>query len=135
MAAHPTNGGTGVSTPALVRSIAGDTATLFRKEVELARLEIVEALVARVKAGAAMAAAGVMALLAIGFLGAASAAALDGVMRPWASRLIVAVAFLFIGGIAVALGTMRAKTTPMAPQKTVETVKEDIEWARTQLKR
>ena len=38
------------STLELVRGIANDTGTLVRKELELARIEIVEAVVARVKA-------------------------------------------------------------------------------------
>jgi putative superfamily III holin-X len=122
------------STPKLVRSIATDSATLVRKEVELARQEMIEALVARVKAATAMIVAGIVSLIAIVFGGAAAASALDTVMEPWASRLVVAGGFLLTAAIAAVAGMAR-KAPPFAPEKTVETVKEDIEWAKTQLKR
>jgi hypothetical protein len=123
------------STLQLLRSISGDTVTLVRKEVELARQEIVEALVARAKGAAALAAAGVMGLFILAFLGLAAAAALDNVVRPWASRLIVAGGFLLVAGGASIFGIGRMKRPSMAPEETRRTVKEDVEWARAQLKR
>ena len=119
----------------LLRSIATDSATLVRKEMELARQEIVEAVSARIKAALAAAAAGVLALMALGFFALAGATALDNVMRPWASRLVVGGIFaaMAIGGMA--FGALRAKRPPLAPEETKRTVKEDVEWARTQLKR
>ena len=123
------------STPQLVRSIANDTATLVKKEVELARQEFVEAIVARLKAAAAMLAAGLFVLFAVIFLGSAAAYALESAVSPWAARLIVGGGFLLLAGLAAAIGLFRAKRPPMKPEMTVETVKEDIEWAKAQLKR
>jgi len=94
-----------------------------------------EALIARAKAAGALAAAGVVALLSVVFGAAAAAAALDRVMPAWASRLVVAGAFLVLSMLALAIALVRAKAPPLAPEKTVETVKEDLEWARAQLKR
>ena len=119
----------------LVRAIASDTSTLVRKEVELARIEIMEAVSARLKAAGAMAAAGIAALMALAFGGAAAAHALEGSVSAWAARLIVAGGFLFIAMLAVAIGIARAKRPALKPEKTVETVKEDVEWAKAQLKR
>lgn len=123
------------SMPELMRSIASDTATLVRKEVELARGEMMEAISARLKAAGAMAGAGVAAFVALIFLGAAAATALDEVVSPWAARLIVGGGFLLLAALAVAMGLMRAKSPSLKPEKTVETVKEDVEWAKAQLKR
>lgn len=123
------------SMPELMRAIATDTSTLVRKEVELGRREIMEAVTARLKAAGAMAAAGVMALLVLVFGGAAAVRALDGNVAPWASPLIVAGGFLVIAAVAVAVGMARMKSPSLAPEKTVETVKEDVEWAKAQLKR
>ena len=122
------------STPRLVRSIASDSATLVRKEAELARHEVVEAIVARARAAALFMIAAVVSLIAVIFAGGAAAHALDKVMEPWTSRLVVSGGFLLIAAIAVVIGVAR-KAPPMKPEKTVETVKEDIEWAKTQLKR
>ena len=123
------------SMPELMRAIATDTSTLVRKEVELARREIMEAVTARLKAAGAMAAAGVMVLMVLVFGGAAAVRALDGRVAPWASPLIVAGGFLILAALAVAIGMARAKRPSLTPEKTVETVKEDVEWAKAQLKR
>ena len=123
------------STLQLIRSIAGDTSTLVRKEVELAKQEITEAITARLKAVAAMAVAGVLALFVLAFLGAAAAKALDDVVAPWLSRLIVAGGFLLLAGIGAMFGMRRVKKPPLAPEETKRTVKEDVEWAKAQLKR
>jgi putative superfamily III holin-X len=123
------------STVELLRSIATDSGTLVRKEMELARHEIVEAVSARIKAALAAATAGVLALMALGFFALAAATALDNVMRPWASRLVVGGAFAVLAIGALAFGALRAKRPPLAPEETKRTVKEDVEWARTQLKR
>lgn len=119
----------------LIRSIAADTSTLVRKEVELAKQEIKEAIAARVKAVAALAVAGALGLLTLVFLGAAGAWALDGVLRPWAARLVVAGGFLLLAGGAALFGLGRMKRPPLAPEETKRTVKEDVRWAKAQLKR
>jgi NADH:ubiquinone oxidoreductase subunit 6 (subunit J) len=80
-------------------------------------------------------AAGVLALFVVGFFGLAAAEALDGLMRPWASRLVVAVFFLLLAGIAVLFGKQRAKRPSLTPEETKRTVKEDVAWAKRQLKR
>jgi uncharacterized membrane protein YqjE len=123
------------STIGLVRSIATDSSTLVRKEIELARLEIMEAVKARVVGAAALGAAAVFGLLLVIFLGAAAAAALDLVFARWLSRLIVAGGFLLMAAVAAMFGLRKMKKPPIAPEETKRTVKEDVEWAKAQLKR
>ena len=123
------------STVQLIRSIATDTSTLVRKEIELGKQELQEAIKARVKAAAALAVAGVMGLFVLGFLGAALAQALDNAMAPWLSRLIVAAAYALIAVMGVVFGLRKVKRPSLAPEETKRTVKEDVEWAKTQLKR
>lgn len=121
------------STVELIRTITADLSMLARKEVELARQEVQEGLMARAKAAGALAAAAILVLFVVGFLGLAAAEALDGVMRPWASRLVVAGGFLLLAGAAVLVG--RAKQPPLTPKETKRTVKEDVQWAKRQLTR
>lgn len=97
------------STPELLASIATDSATLIAKQVELARHELVESVTGKLKAAGAIAAAGVLGLLALVFLGSTAASALDLVLEPWASRLVVAGAFLLITMVAVAFALRKAK--------------------------
>jgi len=123
------------STMELVRDIAADSSTLVRKEVELAKQELMEAVVARLMGAGVLAAAGLFAIFLVGFLGLAAAAALDLVLPAWAAALIVAGAFALLAAPAALFGTRKMKKPPMAPEETVRTVKEDVEWARAQLKR
>jgi hypothetical protein len=119
----------------LVRDIASDTSMLVRKEIELGKQELLEAIAARLKAAGAMAAAGVFGLFMVGFLALAAAAALATIMAAWAAALIVAGGFFLLMGPAVLFGLRRMKAPSLAPEQTVRTVKEDVEWARAQLKR
>ena len=123
------------STLELLRSISTDTVTLVRKEVELARLEIVEAITARLKAAGAIAAAGMLGLFVLAFLALAAASGLDRVLPSWASRLIVAGGFLLLAVGAIAFAARRFKQPPLTPAETKRTLEEDVEWARQQLKR
>ncbi|HEX9312546.1 MAG TPA: phage holin family protein [Actinomycetota bacterium] len=119
----------------LLRAIGTETATLVRKEAELARQEMIQAVTARLMAAGAAAAAGLMGLFVLAFLALAAAAALDNVMRPWASRLIVAGGFMLIAAAAGLVTLRKIKRPPMKPEETVRTVREDVEWAKAQLKR
>ena len=123
------------STLQLVRDIATDTATLVRKEVELARQELMTAVMARLKASGALAAAGAMALFGLIYLGIAAGAALSIVLPRWLAWLIVGGAFFVLAGGAALFGLRKLKHPPMAPEETKRTVKEDVEWAKAQLKR
>ena len=124
-----------VSTFKLVGQVAGDVGTLVKKEVELARQEVMEGVTARLKAAAAFAAIGVIAMFIVGFLAAAGAAALDLVLPTWAALLIVAGVFVLVAVLAFLFARARLKSPPLAPEKAKETIKEDVEWAKAQLRR
>jgi membrane protein len=123
------------STVELIRSIAADTGSLVKKEVELARKEVTEAVTARIKGVAAMATAGVLGLIALVFLATAGAWALALVMPNWAAWLIVGGVFLLLAGGAVLFGKARMRSPTFSPEETKRTVKEDVAWAKQQLKR
>ena len=79
-------------------------------------------------AGAAV--AGLLALIA---LTAVLIAALDTAMPLWLAALIVTVLWAAIGAVLAARGRKELqKAAPPVPEQTVETVKEDIQWAKTQ---
>jgi inner membrane protein YhjD len=123
------------STLELIRGIASDTGTLVKKEVELAKQEIAEGVVTKAKAAGAFGAAGVMALFAVGFIGMAGAWALSRVLPIWAGFLIVGGVFLAIAGTAALIGKRGMSQSSVAPEKTKQTVKEDVEWAKEALRR
>lgn len=119
----------------LVRAIAGDTSTLVRKQVELAKQEVVEGVAAKAKGAAALAVAAILGLFVVNFLGLAAAYGLQLVVAPWLAKLIVAGGFLLLAAIAGLIGLRVLKKRSIAPEETKRTVKEDVEWARAQLKR
>ena len=123
-----------LSTPQLVGRMAGDVGLLVRKEVELARQEITEGISAKLQGGAAFAVAGALGLFVLGFLLAAGAAALDLVLPLWAALLIVAGVVLVLAAVAAAFGRSRMRR-PVRPEETKRTIREDMEWARAQLRR
>src|SRR5207247_11273324 len=86
------------STIELVKDIAADASSLFRKEVELAKQELLEAITARLLAVGAMAVAGVFGLFMLVFLALAAAAALDIIFPAWLAALVVAGGFGLVGG-------------------------------------
>ncbi len=115
----------------LLRELANETTTLVRQELDLAKAEM------REKAGKAgpgfgmWGAAGVTGLLALGSLTAFLILALDGAMPNWLAALIVGLVYSAIAGVLYARGKHRVEEAGSpVPEKTIETVKEDVQWAK-----
>lgn len=120
--------------PELIRSIGSDLSLLVRQQVELAKQEAREIAAEKAMGGGLLAAAAVLGLFFLGFLGLASAAALDLVMPRWAALLIVGGVYLVGAVIAAAMGRS-ALAAQASPERTKQTVKEDVEWAKRRLTR
>jgi MFS family permease len=127
------NGGRG--TGPLLRSIAADLSTLLSKQIELAKQEIGEMVSTRAQAVGVFAAAAILGLFVVGFLGLTAAEALDLVMPRWAAMLIVAGVFGILATIAVVVARARMRSAAAKPELTQRTLKEDVQWAKQQLKR
>jgi membrane protein len=131
--AASTNGGRG--TGPLLRSIAADISTLVSKQIELAKLEIGEMVGTRAKAIGVFGAAAVLGLFVIGFLGMAGAEALDLVLPRWAAMLIMAAVFGVLAAVAIVAARGWLRSSASKPELTQESLKEDVQWAKQQLKR
>ena len=123
------------STGELVKQLSEQTTTLVRKEIELAKAELsAKGKVAGEGAGM-FGGAAVIGLLALGALTAVIIALLDKAMDFWIAALIVAVVYGAIAAVLALTGRDRVKKgMPPAPEQTVETVKEDVQWAKNQAK-
>jgi uncharacterized membrane protein YqjE len=119
----------------LLRELSEQTSTLVRQELELAKAEISQK-GKQAGVGAGMfGGAGVAGLLALGALTAFVIALLDTAMKTWLAALIVAVIWAAVAGVLAITGRTRIKeAAPAAPEQTIETVKEDVEWAKTRAK-
>jgi Putative Actinobacterial Holin-X, holin superfamily III len=118
----------------LLRSIGTDLSLLVRQQVALAKEEMRGIAAEKATGGALLAAAAVFALFVLGFASLAGAAALDLVLPRWAALLIVAGIYLVLAVIAVLIGR-NALAAPATPERTKQTVKEDLEWAKRKLQR
>jgi MFS family permease len=129
-------GGNGArGTGPLIRSIASDVSLLVTKQIELAKQEIGEMVGTRAKAIAVIGVAMVLGLFVIGFLGLAGAEALAEAVPRWAAMLIVAGVFALLAGIAIVLARSWLRSAATKPDLTTTTLKEDVRWAKQQLKR
>lgn len=123
------------STGELVKQLSEQTTTLVRKEIELAKAELsAKGKVAGEGAGM-FGGAAVIGLLALGALTVMIIALLDKAMDLWVAALIVALVYGAIAAVLALRGRDRVKKgLPPAPEQTVETVKEDVQWAKSQAK-
>jgi len=123
----------GNSTGELVKQLSEQTSTLVRKEMELAKAELAEkGKTAGIGAGI-LGGAGVAGLLALGALTATLILVLAETMDAWVAALIVTVIWGAVAGILALTGRDRVREgMPPAPEQTVESVKEDVQWAKTQ---
>jgi uncharacterized membrane protein YqjE len=115
----------------LLQQLASETTTLVRQELDLAKAEM------REKAGKAgpgfgmWGAAGATGLLSLGSLTAFLILALDGAMPNWLAALIVALVWAAVAGVLYLRGKRRVEEAGSpVPEKTIETVKEDVQWAK-----
>jgi uncharacterized membrane protein YqjE len=115
----------------LLKELSQETSTLVRKELELARAELLEQGKKAGMGAGLLGGAGVAGLLTLMSLTALAVLLLDKAMDIALAALIVTVVWAAIAGVLALQGRNRLQeATPPAPQ-TVDTVKEDVRWAKT----
>ena len=116
----------------VLKDIIGNVQEMVRSEVRLAKVEIREEASKTARAGAMLAAGGVIGLMAAGFLLVCIAQLLDLVMPDWAAALLVGSALGITAAVLLTNG--RANLRMPVPDKTIENVKENVEWMKNQTK-
>ena len=117
----------------LFSELAGETSTLVRQEVALAKTELTQ------KAGqvgrnvAYLAAGGAVAYAALLAFMAAAIVVLAKLMPWWASALVVGAVAAIAAGIILFAGYYGLKDTDPVPRQTVETLKEDAQWVKEKM--
>ncbi len=117
----------------LFSELSADMSELLRQEVALAQAEM-SGKVSKIAAGAGMAAGGgmlayaglILLLIAISFF-------LTQWMVFWIASGIIAIVALVIGLILLQVGRSRIQNTSVTPDKTIESLKQDVEWAKEQV--
>jgi MFS family permease len=126
----PSNGRS-ASVAELVNRLSEQTSRLAHLEVELAKAELMQK-GRRAGLGAGMVSgASVFGLFALGALVAAAIIGLGQAVAPWLAALIVAAALGLLAGIIALAGARTvAQAVPPIPEQTVETVRQDVEYAK-----
>jgi hypothetical protein len=132
--AADTRGGpaTDASMAELVKQLSEQTSRLARQEVDLAKAELA---VKGKRAGVGLGmfgGAGMVGLYALGALVAAAVLGLATAVTAWLAALIVAVVLGAIAGLLALQGRSKVQQAiPPVPEQTTESVKEDVQWAKT----
>jgi Putative Actinobacterial Holin-X, holin superfamily III len=116
----------------VAKELTSDLSLLVRQELALARAEMTEKGRTAAPGLGMFGGAGVMALSAAGALTAFLVLVLSLFLPDWAAALIVGAVFAAVAYVLVQRGKERVADagTPV-PEQTIETVKEDVEWAKT----
>ncbi len=114
----------------LLSDVTTEIATLFRKEVELAKAETSEQVSRAAKAGGMLGAAAVIGFLDLILFSFAAAWALSEVVPEGVAFLIVGVVFAVVAGALAMAGKKRLATVNPVPDQTIETVKQDVQVAK-----
>jgi hypothetical protein len=118
----------------LFGELSQDMTILFRQELQLARAEMSEKIsrvtsnLVSVIAGGFVTYVGTLALVAALILGLRELAEIP----PWVSALIVGALFATAGYVMLNRGLKELKRVDLAPRRTVETLKDDVQWAKEQ---
>jgi F0F1-type ATP synthase assembly protein I len=115
----------------LFADLGSELGALVRKELDLAKTEARREVRTAGQGAAAFAAAAVAGFLMLMFLSSAVAWLLDQWMNTALAFLIVAIIWAIVAAVAFVMGRQRLQTVEPIPQ-TVETIKEDVEWAKQQ---
>jgi hypothetical protein len=118
----------------LFSDLSRETTTLVRQEVQLAKAELTQSAteaargIGMLVAGGAVAYAGLLFLLLAIVFGLIEAG-----WDAWLSALVVGLVVVAIGAFLVLRARESLKPANLAPRRTIETLKEDQEWAKEQI--
>jgi MFS family permease len=116
----------------LVKQLTEQTSRLARQEVELAKAELA---IKGKRAGLGLGmfgGAGAFGFYAVGALVAAAVLGLATAVAAWLSALIIGALLAAIAGVLALQGKTKVQqATPPVPEQTTESVKEDVQWAKT----
>ena len=114
----------------VLRDILRNLQEIFRSEVRLAKVEFREEARQAAASAAWIAAGTIGALSAWAFLLWTIAFALSTRMSMWAATLVLAVVLACVASVLMAAGIRRVKRIHPIPERTIASIKENVEWMR-----
>jgi hypothetical protein len=117
----------------LFSELARELSTLVRQEVQLAKTEIGQKVSSVGKNAAFLVAGGLLAFVGFQALVAAAILALSQIVEPWLAAVIVGGVLMLVASALAMKAISSMKKESLAPKHTVETLKEDAQWAKQQM--
>ena len=116
----------------ILSDIISNVQGIVRSEVRLAKAEMQEEGIKAGKAAGIAVSGAVLALYALGFLLLTCFFALELAIAPWLAALIVTAVVGVIAAVLITFGMKRMKRVEPRPEKTIRSIKENLEWAKNQ---
>ena len=116
----------------LFSELAQETSTLVHQEVNLAKTEMSQKASRAGKHAGVLATGGALAYAGLLAILAAVIVLLDNIMPLWVSALLVGLVVAVVGYLLVRRALDALKREDFAPRQTMETLKEDQQWAKDQ---
>jgi uncharacterized membrane protein YqjE len=130
----PQNAPNGRSIAEVLQNIIADVQEIVRSEFRLAKAEIQEETAKVARSGVPLIVGLLLGLYALGFILLAVVHALSIVVDAWLAALIVGFGVGVISLILTSVGRNRLKGVKVVPGKTIGTVKENMQWAKHQIR-
>jgi putative superfamily III holin-X len=119
----------------LFGDLSRQLSTLIRQEITLARTEMTSQLGSAGRGAAMIGAGGALAHAALlGLLVAIALLLIDAGITPWLAALIVAIVTAAAGGALIAYGRTEIQRTDLTPRRTIDTIRDDADWAKERVK-
>jgi Putative Actinobacterial Holin-X, holin superfamily III len=116
----------------VAKELTSDLSLLVRQEIDLAKAEMTQKGRTAAPGLGMFGGAGIVALCAAGAIAASLVLVFALFLPDWAAALIVGTALAAVAYVLIKQGKERvAEAGKPVPEQTIETVKEDVEWAKT----
>jgi uncharacterized membrane protein YqjE len=118
----------------VLEDVVSNVQGIIRSEVRLAKAEIQEETVKAGKAARIVGFGVVLAVYGLGFLLLTCLYALETAITPWFAALIMMLLVGIPAAVLVIAGIKRMKRVDPRPDKTIRTIRENLEWAKDQMR-
>ncbi len=124
----------GRSVPEVLQDIVGNIEEIIRSEFRLAKAEIKEEASQAAPLLKMIVVGAVIGFYALGFLIFTMVMGLATVVPTWLAALIVGAVLGLIALALITIASKRLKQVNKVPERTIETMKENVQWAKSQIK-
>jgi uncharacterized membrane protein YqjE len=124
----------GRSVPEVLQDIVGNIQEIIRSEFRLAKAEVKQEASQAAPPLKMIVAGAAIGFYALGFLLFTAVMGLATMMATWLAALIVGGVLGLIALVLMTSASKRLKQVNTVPERTIETMKENVQWAKNQIK-